>query len=73
MCWSLIDGLTLGVRDWGWFRREQWGTCVRKSVYRRQRKAGMGGYLLMGLFILALDPFNGLTSNFFCPYNLLFG
>jgi hypothetical protein len=46
---------------------------VGKSVYRRQRKAGMGRYLHIEPFILALDPFYGLTSNFSCPYNLLFG
>jgi hypothetical protein len=39
-----------------------------KSVCgRRQRKVGMGGYLCMGPFILALDSFYALTSNFLCP------
>jgi hypothetical protein len=42
MCWSLIGGRTLGVRDQSLFRWEQWGTCVKISVYRRrQGKAGM--------------------------------
>jgi hypothetical protein len=62
--------------DQGLFRQEQWGTWVRKSAYRRrQRKAGMGSYLLMGSFFLVLDPFYGLTSNFSCPVllNLLLG
>jgi hypothetical protein len=45
-----------------------------ESVYRkRQRKAEMKGYLHMGPFILDLESFYGLTSNFSCPYNLLLG
>jgi hypothetical protein len=55
--------------------RQEWaagqGICSRKSVYRRQRKAGMCGYLHVGPLIMALDPFYGLTSNFSCPYNLI--
>jgi hypothetical protein len=34
-------------------------------------KAGMGGYLCMGPFILALDSFYGLTDNFLCPIHIL--
>jgi hypothetical protein len=33
----------------------------------------MGSYLCVGTFILALDPFYGLTINFSCSYNLLKG
>jgi hypothetical protein len=32
-----------------------------------KEKAGMGSYLHVGPFILALDSFYGLTSNFSCP------
>jgi hypothetical protein len=65
--WLLIGGLTLGLGTWGCLGRSSRGACFRKSAYkRRQRKAGMGRYLCMGPFILALDSFYGLTSNFLC-------
>jgi hypothetical protein len=67
-CWLLIGGLTLGLGIQGCLGRSSKGACFGKSVYRRrQRKAGMGGYLHMGPFILALDSFYGLTSNFSHP------
>jgi hypothetical protein len=91
MCWLLIGGVTLGARDQGCLGGSSGGTCVGKSVYRRNKerqewaagdlqwdvclqketeKGKNGQYLCMGPF---MDPFYGLTSNFSCPYNLLWG
>jgi hypothetical protein len=64
MCWLLIGGLALGLAAKGCLSRSSRGACVGKSVYgRRQRKAGMGSYLCMGPFILALNSFYSLTSR----------
>jgi hypothetical protein len=80
MCWFLIGGLTLGLGSQGCLGRSSRGTYFRKFTYRgKQKKAewvagnllaedkgkvGMGGYLHMVPFILALDSFCGLTGNF---------
>jgi hypothetical protein len=42
-----------------------WGSIVGNLFVEKDKgKAGMGSYLHMGPFILALDSFYGLTSNF---------
>jgi hypothetical protein len=42
--------------------------CIAGSLFteKDKEKAGMGVYLCMGPFILALNSFYGLTSNFSC-------
>jgi hypothetical protein len=78
----LTGGLTLGLETWGCLVRSNRGTCFRRrkrtagmgsrgsiarSLHKGQRKVGVGVYLHIEPFILALDSFYGLTSNFSSP------
>jgi hypothetical protein len=78
MCWLLIGGLTLGLEQQGALFQKVCLHSEKKKGENEQRgsiagnlsaegdkgKVGMGSYLCMGPFILALDTFYGLTGNF---------
>jgi hypothetical protein len=65
MCWLLIGGLTLGLETQGCLGRSSNGALFHKVCLQRETKKGRNGRLSpMGLFILALDSFYGLTGNF---------